>query len=59
MEEHAFPVIAVAYCKNTTENGNWCKDKDEVDEFLRNHPSYFAHQVTRVESDIFEDDPII
>lgn len=23
--KHAFPVIALAYCRNTTENDNWCK----------------------------------
>lgn len=59
MKEHAFPVIAIAYCKNTTENQNWCKSLDETDAFLRTHPAYFAHQVTRVESKIFSDSPEI
>lgn len=59
MRGHAFPVIAIAYCKNTTENGNWCKSWDETDEMLRTHPAYFAHQVTRVESKIFSDSPEI
>ena len=43
MKEHAFPTIGIVYCKNTTENYNWCKSKDEVDTFLGTHPSYFAH----------------
>ena len=43
LEEFAFPVIGIAYCKNTPENQNWCKTKDEIDEFLQLHPAFFAH----------------
>lgn len=41
--EHNFPTLAMVYCKNSTENNNWCKPKEEVDFFVGNHPSYFAH----------------
>ena len=27
-EEYTSPTIAYMYCKNTTENGNWCKSED-------------------------------
>ena len=37
-KEYQTPVIGVLYCKNTIENGNWCKTMDEVDAWLLDHP---------------------
>ena len=34
MSEYSYPTIGISYCKNTTENNNWCKSKDEIDQFL-------------------------
>ena len=34
MTDYAFPVIGIAYCKNSTANGDWCKSLDEIDTFL-------------------------
>ena len=59
MEEYNFPAIAITYCKNTTENGNWCKSKDEIDNFLAYTPNYFVHMVTHVDYGIFYDDPAV
>ncbi len=58
-EVYSFPVIAVAYCRNTTENGDWCKSQEETDTWLLNHMHYFAHQDTIVQSDIWEDNEIV
>ena len=33
----------VSYCTNSTENGNWCKSKDEADKWIGNHNHYLAH----------------
>ena len=46
--EYDMPHMGIFYCKNTTENNNWCKSKDLTDELLLAHPSYFALQETRV-----------
>ena len=27
-DEYAFPVVILAYCRNSTENDNWCKTPD-------------------------------
>ena len=59
MEEYAYPVIAVTYCQNSTENGDWCRSKEQIKTFLEQAPAYFIHQETRVERNIFEDDPIV
>ena len=57
--EHAFPVITLAYCRNSTENADWCHKPEEIDEWLGNHVQYFVLQDTRVQSRIWEDDPIV
>ena len=54
-EEHTIPTILLAYCKNTEQNGKWCKEPDEVDKWLQEHPQYFPYQKTNVQKDIFED----
>ena len=59
MHEYNTPLIAINYCKNTTENGNWCKSKDEIDNFLRSTPDFFVHMVTYVDNGIFADDPVV
>lgn len=59
IDGHSFPVISLAYCRNDTiriENEDWCHTKDEIDLWLQKHPAYFVHQVTRVESEEFEND---
>lgn len=49
----------MSYCKNTTENNNWCKTHDQIDEFLTVYPEYFVHQVTRVSSEVYQDHPSV
>lgn len=48
MLDYDTPTISVSYCKNTTENGNFCKSKDEIDLFLRNTSAFFVHMSTYV-----------
>lgn len=55
-EEYAFPVTVIAYCRNTTENGSWCKSQEEVDHWLTKHVSYFVTQDTKVQTDIWGDE---
>lgn len=59
MPEARFPVIGISYCRNTEENSSWCKEKDEIDLWLKTHPQYFVYQVTRFLDSIWEDNPII
>ena len=40
--DHAFPVIALSYCRNTTENNHWCKTPEIIDDWLGNHVQYFV-----------------
>ena len=54
-EESNIPIIMFAYCKNSTANNNWCKEHDEVDEWLKVRPQYFAYQKTVVQQDIFQE----
>ena len=57
--EFRYPIIGLAYCKNSTANGNWCKSKEETVEWLKGHPIYFVYQDTRVQSNIWADDELI
>lgn len=59
MAEHAFPVIATAYCRNTTENGNWCKSHEEVNEWLLSHRMKLIYQNTKFQKYIWEDNSIV
>lgn len=53
-------VIGMSYCKNdTATNGDWCKSKDEIDDFLSTYPQFFMHMVTKVQEDIFRGDPLL
>ena len=54
-EEYAFPVMIISYCRNTEENGNWCKSQNETDAWLAKHVSYFVAQETRIQTDIWDD----
>lgn len=47
-------MIGVLYCKNSTENGNWCHSWDDVDAWLLDHPQYFVNQETRLDADIWD-----
>ena len=58
-EEYSFPVISITYCKNTTNNGNWCKPREVIDEWLSRQISYFVSQDTIVMSHIREDHEIV
>lgn len=58
-EEYSFPVVTLAYCRNTTENQNWCKSHEEIHEWLKHHVQYFTHQQTSIMSDIWEDHAIV
>ena len=42
-EEYNVPTIMLAYCENTPENNNWCKDQDEADKWLKSHPQFFVY----------------
>ena len=53
MPNFSNPAIAIAYCQNTAENGNWCKTEDEIDIWLELHSEYFVHQQTRVNSELW------
>lgn len=57
--QHAFPVIGLAYCQNTTENNNWCKTQEQTDEWLLRQRLYFIYQDTRVQSNIWKDHPVV
>ena len=59
MTDFNTPMIAMNYCKNTTDNGNWCKSKDEIDDFLGATPSFFVHMVTYIDDGVFPGDPAI
>ena len=53
MDDYNVPTISVSYCKNSTENNNWCKSKDEIDDFLRNKAFFFVHMRTFVQEDVY------
>ena len=36
------------YCLNTTENGNWCKSREEADNWLKDRDYSFIYEETRV-----------
>ncbi len=52
--EHSFPVIAITYCEDVNTDNDWCKSKDETDEWLLRHPQFFPYQSTKVDADKFE-----
>lgn len=58
-QSYEFPTMAVAYCKNSTDNGYWCKSPEEIDAWLGDHIQYFVYQDTKVQSYIWEDHPIV
>lgn len=57
--DYSFPAIGLVYCKNSTDNDNWCKTKDEIAEWLLSHPRYFLSQETKAQGRIFADDPVV
>lgn len=59
MKDFSFPMIAMSYCKNTTANNNWCKSKDDIDDFLRVYPQFFLTMNTHVHEDIYKDHPLV
>ena len=54
-DSYAFPVVIIAYCRNSEENGNWCKTHEEIDAWLSKHVSYLISQETRVQTQIWGD----
>ena len=40
------------YCLNTTDNSNWCKQKDDVDGWLRERSAIFLYEETIVVIDL-------
>ena len=48
-------MYTVSYCKNTTENGNWCKSLDETDLWLKKRTHGIIYQETRVNANIWAD----
>ena len=59
VQEFYNPLIGMHYCQNTTENGSWCKPKDEIDDFLRNHTNFFVHMETYFQSNVFKNDAAV
>ena len=59
MTQHRFPAIVLAYCRNTTENGQWCKSQEAIDEWLVTHRKQLVYQDTKVLPYIWQDDPIV
>ena len=57
--EYSNPTIGYFYCKNTTENNNWCKTPDEIDDWLAVHIQYFMHQETRFSAEIWANHPLV
>ena len=53
-EVYSFPVTIITYCRNTEENGNWCKSQNETEAWLAKHISYFVTQDTKVQTDVWE-----
>jgi hypothetical protein len=51
--------MIISYCRNTEENGNWCKTPGEIDAWLAKHVSYFVTQETLVQTDIWRDNEIV
>ena len=47
----------IRYCLNTTENGDWCKSKDQIDDWVTQRSHAFIHQETRVNIDLWGDSP--
>ena len=58
-ELFAHPQIGLAFCKNKTSNGNWCKSEQEIRDFMRVKQFFLVLQKTLVQTDIFENDPLI
>ena len=48
MNEHSNPMVTMSYCRNTTENNNWCKSLDEIDQFLATRAQFFVKIKTYV-----------
>ena len=57
MRDYSNPTIGITYCNKDEED--WCKSKSEIDAFLNEHPQYFVHQETHIQSNIWENDKII
>ena len=53
--KYSMPTISIVACKNTTENGNWCKPMDEIVNFVKTKDFYFIHQQTQVVPDMYSD----
>ena len=45
----------VSYCLNSTENGNWCKSKDETDQWLNGRTNGVVFRETRVNANLWAD----
>ena len=56
MSEYSNPTISMSYCRNTTDNNNWCKSKSEIDAFLKTRASFFININTFVQESIFSGD---
>ena len=50
--------IWIIYCQNTTENGDWCKSKDEIDFWLSTRTNGFIFVETKVNANLWKDSPI-
>ena len=43
------------YCLNSTENGDWCKTKDEIDQWLNGRTHGVVFRETRVNANLWAD----
>ena len=59
VSQYAMPMISIVECKNTTENGNFCKSPKEIKQFLNDHYFFFIHQFTLIEADKYDDSYLV
>ena len=45
----------IRYCLNSTENGDWCKTKDVIDQWLNGRSHGVIFRETRVNANLWED----
>ena len=50
--EYAFPVVILAYCRNSEANGNWCKTPEEIDLWLMKFVNYLVAEETYMQADL-------
>ena len=47
--------LAFHYCLNSTENGDWCKTKDDIDQWLNGRAHGIVFKETRINANLWAD----